>query len=155
MVRYHNSGTQKFDDTEHDSVSTDDASVTSVIDAPGVEEDDTGIYVSNLSVSDGEQANLSADFGGALIGELLVVKRISGTATARFSLEGGFGITELVDPTGQFGTTQGAQNINIYEGSDTNGDGRDDYLIENTGSEGDVVLSAIFIGSLTTDTSWS
>lgn len=28
MVRYHNSGTQKFDDTEHDSVKTEDATIT-------------------------------------------------------------------------------------------------------------------------------
>jgi len=29
MVRYHNSGTQKFDDTEHDSVNTDKSNITS------------------------------------------------------------------------------------------------------------------------------
>jgi len=55
MVRYHNSGTQKFDDTEHDSVNTDAVNYNGVV-------PDYRIVALRSPVEDSDQTTVSTSF---------------------------------------------------------------------------------------------
>jgi len=114
------------DETDTQTTFDPDGITTPALKASEVTLGATGIRSAVLEGSDGSQQIGDSLGVSSVVGFLLVTKNSSNTASAIYSLDGGAAeVSEIGDPEGEFGTTQGQSAVNIYH------DGSN-YIIEIT-----------------------
>jgi len=142
VVAFWDESNTQWDVQTNDIQNVGSLGVEDPVNSPGFLTGDSGVLSRDLDLQDGETLNLSNEFGGVLEGLLSVTKRRGDTATGVYVVDGGFGIALPIDPDNKFGTASGANDINVYEGANN------DYILENSASTDDDIVSVIFIGSL-------
>jgi len=139
MVRYHNSGTQKFDDTEHDSVNTDIVSVKKGR-GNGIEtQASDGNVVIEVETNAADAGNTVAVWGGDELAGFVTCE--TGGFVGIFFSEAARGVATKTGGSSEWGDAAGDSKYNFYyDGSN--------YVIENNSASNINDFNTWLIGSV-------